>query len=169
MEGEEDVEVVVNVSSAGVDDDTFVDDASSQLFHGLSAEARDSFQIFGGSSDREHMDDGELFSSPEQEYPRLKNHVFVDAHVLATPVIVDVDRDGTKEGFDLELTRTISEAVGVPIIASGGVGKPSHMADGIIKGKASAVLVASIFHFGECTIAQTKNEMSLSGIPVRIL
>ena len=84
-------------------------------------------------------------------------------------LLTSMDRDGTKEGFDLELTRTISEAVGVPIIASGGVGKPSHMADGIIKGKASAVLVASIFHFGECTIAQTKNEMSLSGIPVRIL
>jgi len=84
-------------------------------------------------------------------------------------LLTSMDRDGTKEGFDLELTRTVSDAVEVPIIASGGVGKPSHMADGIIKGKASAVLVASIFHFGECTIAQTKNEMSKSGIPVRIL
>ena len=84
-------------------------------------------------------------------------------------LLTSMDRDGTKEGFDLELTRTVSEAVEVPIIASGGVGKPSHMADGIIKGKASAVLVASIFHFGECTTAQTKNEMSKSGIPVRIL
>ncbi len=84
-------------------------------------------------------------------------------------LLTSMDRDGTKEGFDLELTRTVSEAVEVPIIASGGVGTPSHMADGIIKGKASAVLVASIFHFGECWIAQTKNEMSKSGIPVRIL
>lgn len=83
-------------------------------------------------------------------------------------LLTSMDRDGTKNGFDLELTRTISEAVEVPVIASGGVGKPSHMVDGIIHGKASAVLAASIFHFGECTISQTKEEMRKSGIPVRL-
>ena len=83
-------------------------------------------------------------------------------------LLTSMDRDGTKEGFDLELTRSVSEAVEVPVIASGGVGNPAHMADGILKGKASAVLAASIFHFGECTIPQTKQVMRDAGIPVRL-
>jgi cyclase len=83
-------------------------------------------------------------------------------------LLTSMDRDGTKEGYDIELTKAVSDAVSVPVIASGGVGKPEHMADGIKKGKASAVLVASIFHFGECTIAETKAEMKKHGIPVRI-
>jgi cyclase len=83
-------------------------------------------------------------------------------------LLTSMDRDGTKEGYDIELTKAVSDAVSVPVIASGGVGKPEHMADGIKKGKASAVLVASIFHFGECTIAETKVEMKKHGIPVRI-
>jgi cyclase len=83
-------------------------------------------------------------------------------------LLTSMDRDGTKQGFDIELTRTISEAVEVPVIASGGVGNPSHMVDGIIQGKANAVLAASIFHFGECTIPRTKEEMRKAGIPVRL-
>lgn len=83
-------------------------------------------------------------------------------------LLTSMDRDGTKEGYDIELTKAVSDAVSVPVIASGGVGKPDHMADGIKKGKASAVLVASIFHFGECTIAETKAVMKKHGIPVRI-
>ena len=83
-------------------------------------------------------------------------------------LLTSMDRDGTKIGYDLDLTRTISEAVEVPIIASGGVGKPSHLSDGILKGKASAVLAASIFHFGECTITESKLAMKEAGIPVRL-
>ena len=83
-------------------------------------------------------------------------------------LLTSMDRDGTKIGFDLGLTLAISEAVEVPVIASGGVGKPSHMADGIIKGKASAVLAASIFHFGEYTISESKLAMKEVGIPVRL-
>ena len=83
-------------------------------------------------------------------------------------LLTSMDRDGTKEGFDLELTRAVSEAVEVPVIASGGVGSPTHLADGILKGKANAVLAASIFHFGECTIKETKLEMKKRGIPVRL-
>ena len=83
-------------------------------------------------------------------------------------LLTSMDRDGTKEGFDLELTRAVSEAVEVPVIASGGVGNPAHMAEGILVGKASAVLAASIFHFGECTISETKKAMRDSGIPVRL-
>ncbi len=83
-------------------------------------------------------------------------------------LLTSMDRDGTKEGFDLDLTRAISEAVEVPVIASGGVGNPGHLADGIKLGKASAVLAASIFHFGEYTVADAKTEMQRQGIPVRL-
>jgi len=83
-------------------------------------------------------------------------------------LLTSMDRDGTKEGFDLKLTKAVSEAVEVPVIASGGVGTPAHMAEGILLGKASAVLAASIFHFGECTISETKKAMRDSGIPVRL-
>ena len=83
-------------------------------------------------------------------------------------LLTSMDMDGTKKGSDLDLTKAVSEAVGVPIIASGGVGNPTHMAEGITKGKASAVLAASIFHFGQCSIAETKREMKQHGIPVRL-
>jgi cyclase len=83
-------------------------------------------------------------------------------------LLTSMDRDGTKSGFDLALTRAISEAVTVPVIASGGVGQLSHLADGIIEGKASAVLAASIFHFAEYTIEQAKLAMRERGIEVRL-
>ena len=83
-------------------------------------------------------------------------------------LLTSMDRDGTKEGYDIDLTSAISESVDVPVIASGGVGNPTHMAEGINLGKASAVLVASIFHFGEFTISETKSVMKQHGIPVRL-
>jgi cyclase len=79
-----------------------------------------------------------------------------------------MDRDGTREGFDLPLTRAISAAVAVPVIASGGVGNLDHLADGVIQGKADAVLAASIFHFAEYTIQQAKEHMAARGIEVRL-
>ena len=83
-------------------------------------------------------------------------------------LLTSMDRDGTRDGFDIELTRTICEAVGVPVIASGGVGTLDHLADGVIEGKADAVLAASIFHFGEYTIAEAKQHMADRGIEVRL-
>lgn len=83
-------------------------------------------------------------------------------------LLTSMDRDGTKIGFDLELTRTISEAVEVPIIASGGVGTLNHLVDGVTKGKADAVLAASIFHFAEFTIGEAKKYMQDNGIEVRL-
>ena len=82
-------------------------------------------------------------------------------------LLTSMDRDGTKEGFDLDLTRRVSDAVGVPVIASGGVGTLDHLIDGVVQGGADAVLAASIFHFGEFTVAQAKQRMLDAGIIVR--
>ena len=82
-------------------------------------------------------------------------------------LLTSMDRDGTKAGFDLALTRAVSDAVSVPVIASGGVGNLDHLADGIQMGGADAVLAASIFHYGEFTVAQAKARMTERGIPVR--
>ena len=79
-----------------------------------------------------------------------------------------MDRDGTKNGFDLPLTRGVSDAVGIPVIASGGVGNLQHLADGVSEGRADAVLAASIFHFGEYTVRQAKEYMAARGIEVRL-
>jgi cyclase len=78
-----------------------------------------------------------------------------------------MDRDGTRDGFDIELTRAISERVNIPVIASGGVGTLDHLVDGVLEGKADAVLAASIFHFGEHTVHEAKQYMAERGITVR--
>ncbi len=83
-------------------------------------------------------------------------------------LLTSMDRDGTKAGFDLEVTRAVSETVDIPVIASGGVGTLQHLADGILLGKADAVLAASIFHFGEYTIEQAKRYLQAQGIAVRL-
>ena len=83
-------------------------------------------------------------------------------------LLTSMDRDGTKSGFDIELTRTIADAVAVPLIASGGVGELAHLVAGIRDGHASAVLAASIFHFGDFTIRQAKDYMARCGLPMRM-
>jgi imidazole glycerol-phosphate synthase subunit HisF len=83
-------------------------------------------------------------------------------------LLTSMDRDGTKAGFDLELTRAISDAVSIPVIASGGVGTLDHLVDGVKLGHASAVLAASIFHFGTYTIGEAKEHMAACGIPMRL-
>ena len=83
-------------------------------------------------------------------------------------LLTSMDRDGTKSGFDLELTRAISDAVDIPIIASGGVGNLQHMVDGVKEGHADAVLAASIFHFGEYTVDEAKRYMKQHGVEVRL-
>jgi cyclase len=82
-------------------------------------------------------------------------------------LLTSMDRDGTKEGFDLVLTRSISDAVGVPVIASGGVGTLAHLVEGVIEGGADAVLAASIFHFGEHTVGEAKAALTAAGLVVR--
>ena len=106
-----------------------------------------------------------------------RKNVGLDAVVWATQMadygageilLTSMDRDGTKSGFDLALTRAVSDAVPVPVIASGGVGTLDHLADGIQTGGADAVLAASIFHYGEFTVGQAKQHMAGRGIPVRL-
>jgi cyclase len=79
-----------------------------------------------------------------------------------------MDRDGTRDGYDLQLTKAVSDSVSIPIIASGGVGELQHLVDGVKEGHASAVLAASIFHFGEHTVLEAKRLMQSEGIEVRI-
>jgi imidazole glycerol-phosphate synthase subunit HisF len=83
-------------------------------------------------------------------------------------LLTSMDRDGTKAGFDLEVTRAVSDAVRVPVIASGGVGNVGHFVEGVVLGGANAVLAASIFHFGEYTIQDAKRHMAAHGIEVRL-
>ena len=83
-------------------------------------------------------------------------------------LLTSMDRDGSRIGFDLELTRAIADAVPIPVIASGGVGSLEHLVEGVTEGHASAVLAASIFHFGEFTIREAKVRMAAAGIPVRM-
>jgi len=106
-----------------------------------------------------------------------RQNTSLDAVVWATEMarrgageilLTSMDRDGTKSGFDLELTRAVADAVPVPVIASGGVGTLDHLADGVSIGGADAVLAASIFHYGEFTVGQAKARMAARGIPVRL-
>jgi cyclase len=83
-------------------------------------------------------------------------------------VLTSMDRDGTKDGYDLEITRAVADAVGIPVVASGGAGHPDHLADAILLGHAEAALAASIFHYGQFTIHETKTIMEKRGIPVRL-
>ena len=83
-------------------------------------------------------------------------------------LLTSMDRDGTRDGFDLALTRAVSDAVGIPVIASGGVGKREHLAEGVLQGHADAVLAASVFHFGDFTVRQAKEHMRSRGIEVRL-
>ena len=83
-------------------------------------------------------------------------------------LLTSMDRDGTRDGFDLPLTRAVADAVGVPVIASGGVGKLEHMAEGVLEGRADAVLAASVFHFGDFSVRQAKEHMRSRGIEVRL-
>jgi cyclase len=83
-------------------------------------------------------------------------------------LLTSMDRDGTRDGFDLALTRAVADAVGVPLIASGGVGTLEHLAEGVIEGRADAVLAASVFHFGDFTVRQAKEHMRARGVEVRL-
>ena len=83
-------------------------------------------------------------------------------------LLTSMDRDGTKKGFDIPLTKLISSSISVPVVASGGVGSIDHFSEGVSEGGASAVLAASVFHFGQVRISEVKGKMSALGLPVRL-
>jgi imidazole glycerol-phosphate synthase subunit HisF len=157
----------VSINSAAVNRREFVKEAAEKFGDQCIVVAIDAKRVKrAGGSDR-----WEIFTHGG------RNATGIDAIEYAQEVVslgageillTSMDRDGTKQGFDLALTRAIADSVGVPVIASGGVGNLDHLVDGIREGRATAVLAASIFHFGEFTIRQAKDHMARAGLAVRL-
>ncbi|MGZ8096259.1 MAG: imidazole glycerol phosphate synthase subunit HisF [Methylosarcina sp.] len=157
----------VGINSAAVFNPEFVREAAQRFGSQCIVVAIDAKKV---SSDKE-PDRWEIFTHGGRKATGIEAIAWAQkmvAYGAGEILLTSMDRDGTREGFDLALTLAISEAVTVPVIASGGVGCLDHLAEGIIKGKADAVLAASIFHFGEHTIQQAKHHMASCGIEVRL-
>ncbi len=157
----------VSINSAAVSNREFVKQAAEKFGEQCIVVAIDAKRVRrGGGSDR-----WEIFTHGG------RNSTGIDAIEYAQEVVslgageillTSMDRDGTRQGFDLPLTQAIADSVPVPVIASGGVGNLDHLVDGIRQGHATAVLAASIFHFGEFTIRQAKEHMVRAGLPMRL-
>ena len=157
----------VSINSAAVSNREFVKQAAEKFGEQCIVVAIDAKRVRrGGGSDR-----WEIFTHGG------RNSTGIDAIEYAQEVVslgageillTSMDRDGTRQGFDLPLTQAIADSVPVPVIASGGVGDLDHLVDGIRQGHATAVLAASIFHFGEFTIRQAKEHMVRAGLPMRL-
>jgi imidazole glycerol-phosphate synthase subunit HisF len=157
----------VSINSAAVSNREFVKQAAEKFGEQCIVVAIDAKRVKrGGGSDR-----WEIFTHGG------RNSTGIDAIEYAQEVVslgageillTSMDRDGTRQGFDLPLTQAIADSVPVPVIASGGVGNLDHLVDGIRQGHATAVLAASIFHFGEFTIRQAKEHMVRAGLPMRL-
>jgi cyclase len=156
----------VSINSAAVSNREFVKQAAEKFGEQCIVVAIDAKRVKRGGSDR-----WEIFTHGG------RNSTGIDAIEYAQEVVAlgageilltSMDRDGTRQGFDLPLTQAIADSVSVPVIASGGVGNLDHLVDGIRQGHATAVLAASIFHFGEFTIRQAKEHMVRAGLPMRL-
>lgn len=157
----------VGINTAAVFNPVFVRDAAERFGSQCIVVAIDAKQIDPGS-DQPHW---EIFTHGGRKPTGLDAVKWARKMVdygAGEILLTSMDRDGTREGFDLKLTKAISEAVAVPVIASGGVGCLDHLADGVLHGKADAVLAASIFHFGEYSIGQAKEYLIAKGIEVRL-
>jgi cyclase len=156
----------VSINSAAVVRREFVKEAAEKFGDQCIVVAIDAKRVKRGGSDR-----WEIFTHGG------RNSTGIDAIEYAQEVVslgageillTSMDRDGTRQGFDLPLTRAIADSVGVPVIASGGVGNLDHLVDGVREGRATGVLAASIFHFGEFTIRQAKDHMARAGLAMRL-
>ena len=156
----------ISINTAAVNDPEFVRDATREFGsqcivvaidakQSRAAGARSEWQVYTHGGRRETGIDAVVWAEKMTGYGA--------GEILLT----SMDRDGTRDGFDLSLTRAVSTAVSIPVIASGGVGNLDHLVEGVIEGKADAVLAASIFHFGEYTVGQAKQKMAQHGIEVR--
>jgi len=156
----------VSINTAAVNDRQFVKEASEKFGNQCIVVAIDAKRVSqpGEPNKWEIFTHGGRTPTGIDAVEYAKEVVALGAGEI---LLTSMDRDGTKVGFDLDLTRAISDAVSVPVIASGGVGTLDHLVEGITKGGASAVLAASIFHFGTYSIAQAKEHMAAAGIAVR--
>jgi cyclase len=155
----------VSIMTAAVKNPDFVREAAQKLGSQCIVVAIDAKSGGATSSGFEVFTHGgrEATGIDAVEYARL-----VEEKGAGEILLTSMDRDGTREGFNLPLTRAIADAVGIPVIASGGVGTLDHLVEGVRQGHASAVLAASIFHFGEHTIHEAKQYMAKHGVPVRL-
>ncbi len=157
----------VSINTPAIQDPDFVNEAASRFGSQCIVVAIDAKKVSG----EEETPRWEIFTHGGREPTGIDAVEFarkVVALGAGEILLTSMDRDGTGEGFNIPLTRAISDAVNVPVIASGGVGTLDHMVEGIRDGGATAVLAASIFHFGTFTIAETKAHMAAAGIPVRL-
>lgn len=157
----------VSINTAAVNDRQFVKEASEKFGAQCIVVAIDAKKVI----EPDESDRWEIFTHGGRKKTGIDAVEFareVVALGAGEILLTSMDRDGTREGFDLDLTRAISVSVTVPVIASGGVGSLQHLCDGVRDGGASAVLAASIFHFGDYSIAEAKNYMAAAGIAVRL-
>ena len=156
----------VGINTAAVHNPEFVQEASQKVGSQCIVVSIDAKKV----SSEGGLDRWEIFTHGGRKamgIDAIEWAVRMAAYGAGELLLTSMDRDGTKSGFDLELTRKISESVPIPVIASGGVGSLQHLSDGVSKGRADAVLAASIFHFGEYSIGEAKAHMRKQGITVR--
>ncbi|HED19535.1 MAG TPA: imidazole glycerol phosphate synthase subunit HisF [Gammaproteobacteria bacterium] len=159
----------VGINTAAVSNPEFVREAADRFGSQCIVVAIDAKQVDAGSDNTPPR--WEIFTHGGRKPTGIDAVEWAEKMVdygAGEILLTSMDRDGTKNGFDLALTRTVSEAIDVPLIASGGVGNLEHLAEGVLEGEADAVLAASIFHFGEYSIAEAKQHMAQRGIEVRL-
>jgi cyclase len=156
----------VSINTAAVNDRGFVKEAAEKFGDQCIVVAIDAKQVSPGQPEQ-----WEIFTHGGRNPTGLDALAYAEEVVALGAgeiLLTSMDRDGTRRGFDIALTRAVADRVGVPVIASGGVGTLEHLVEGIRDGHATAVLAASIFHFGEHTIRQAKDYMARAGLPMRL-